>query len=440
MLPQEIIRKKRDGKKLNTDEISFFVKGITSGAISEGQIAAFAMAVFFNDMDMDERIALTTGMMNSGTVLDWKDLKLDGPVVDKHSTGGVGDKVSIMLAPIVAACGLYDPMISGRGLGHTGGTFDKLESIPGYTCIPDNALFRKAVKDVGCAIIGQTTDLAPADKRFYGIRDVTATVESISLITASILSKKLAAGLDGLVMDIKVGNGAFADSYEMAKELGESIVYVANGAGVKTTALITDMNEILGRTVGNAVEIAETVDYLKGINQDKRLHEVVMSLAGEMIAIGGKAVNMKEGMAIAQAALDSGRAAEKFAQMVSILGGPADFMDKSDSYLTKAKIVKPCYALTSGNISAVDTRAVGLAVVELGGGRKVPADSVEHSVGLTAVASLGEHVDSNRPLAQVHALSEADADKAISQVQKAFILSDRAGSLNPTIVERIALD
>lgn len=439
MLPQEIIRKKRDGAKLDAAEIAFFVGGITSGAVSEGQIAAFAMATFFNGMDMDERIALTTGMKNSGTVLDWRDLDLDGPIVDKHSTGGVGDKVSIMLVPIVAACGIYDPMISGKGLGHTGGTFDKLESIPGYNCVPDNALFRKTVKEVGCAIIGQTSDLAPADKRFYGIRDVTATVESIALITASILSKKLAAGLDGLVMDVKTGNGAFADSFEMAKELAESIVHVANGAGVKTTALITDMNEILGRTVGNAVEIRETVDYLKGINQDKRLHEVVMALAGEMIAVGGKAADMNEGIVLAQAALDDGRAAEKFAQMVASLGGPIDFMDKTDSYLSKTEVVKHCYALESGSVMGVDTREVGLAVVELGGGRKKPADDVDHSVGLTEVAALGDVVDANRPLAIVHALNEDAADKAIIQIQNAYRIGEGDIASNPTIVERIAV-
>lgn len=254
MLPQEIIRKKRDKQRLTPAEIEFFVEGIISGAVSEGQIAAFAMAVFFRGMDMTERVALTRAMMNSGTVLDWNALKLDGPIVDKHSTGGVGDKTSLILGPIMAACGCYVPMISGRGLGHTGGTLDKFDAIPGYQTAPDLDTFRRVVREAGCAIIGQTADLAPADRRFYAIRDVTSTVESVPLITASILSKKLAAGLQGLVMDVKTGSGAFAAELEMARELADSIVRVANGAGVKTSALITDMNQVLGRTAGNAVE------------------------------------------------------------------------------------------------------------------------------------------------------------------------------------------
>ena len=263
-LPQEIIRRKRDGNVLSDQEIALFVAGIADGSVSEGQIAALAMSVFFQGMNMDERIALTRNMVHSGDTMSWSDLDLNGPVLDKHSTGGVGDKVSLMLGPIIAACGGFVPMISGRGLGHTGGTLDKFDSIPGYNTAPDNDLFRRTVKELGCAIIGQTGNLAPADKRFYATRDVTATVESVPLITASILSKKLAEGLDGLVMDVKTGNGAFADSLPMAQELAESIVQVAIGFGVKTSALITDMNQVLGTTVGNGVEMVETVDYLTG--------------------------------------------------------------------------------------------------------------------------------------------------------------------------------
>ena len=256
-LPQELIRKKRDGLILNDIEIGFLVRGISDSSLTDAQLGAFAMAVFHNGMNMDERISLTQHMMHSGSVLQWQDLNLNGPVVDKHSTGGVGDKVSLMLAPIVAACGGYVPMISGRGLGHTGGTLDKLDSIPGYNATPDEAQFRNTVQQVGCAIIGQTAQLAPADQRFYATRDVTATVESISLITASILSKKLASGLDALVMDVKTGNGAFADTYSMAQELAQSIADVATGSGVPTRCLITDMNQVLGRSVGNAVEVHE---------------------------------------------------------------------------------------------------------------------------------------------------------------------------------------
>jgi len=310
MLPQEIVRRKRDGVTLSEAEIEFFVSGLADGSIGEGQVAAFAMAVFFRGMDMAERVALTRAMMRSGDQLSWRDTGLDGPVLDKHSTGGVGDKVSLMLAPIVAACGAFVPMISGRGLGHTGGTLDKLESIPGYTTQPDNDRFRQVVREVGCAIIGQTGNLAPADKRFYAIRDVTATVESIALITASILSKKLAAGLEGLAMDVKTGSGAFAADIGMARELADSIVQVANGAGVRTTALITDMNQVLGVTAGNAVEVREAVDYLTGSRRDPRLHAVTMALAGEMLATGRLAPDPTEGRTMAERVLASGRAAE----------------------------------------------------------------------------------------------------------------------------------
>ena len=424
-LPQEIIRKKRDGGVLTGDEIAFMVKGLADESISEGQIAAFAMAVFFRGMTMDERISLTREMTNSGDVLEWASLDLDGPVVDKHSTGGVGDKVSLMLAPIVAACGGYVPMISGRGLGHTGGTLDKLDSIPGYKTVPDNALFRRTVKDIGCAIIGQTASLAPADKRFYGIRDVTATVESVPLITASILSKKLAAGLEGLVMDVKTGSGAFADTMEMAEELARSIVDVANGAGLKTSALITDMNQVLGTHVGNGLEVLETVQFLTG-KQELRLKECVISLAAEMLHLGGLAGDVDEGRRKALAALDSGAAAEKFAAMVTALGGPADFMDKFEIHLPKAAVIKPCFAQAPGLVSVVDTRAVGVAVVGLGGGRRRASDAIDYGVGLSDVCAPGQSVGPDQPLAIVHAATDAAADQACAELQAAITLSGTA--------------
>ncbi len=291
MLPQEIIRRKRDGETLSAAEIDSFIAGLTSGAVTEGQAAAFAMAVFFKGMSLDERVALTRAMMRSGSVLDWREARLPGPILDKHSTGGVGDNVSLMLAPMLAACGAFTPMISGRGLGHTGGTLDKLDSIPGYVAQPDLALFRRTVAEAGCAIIGQTADLAPADKRLYAIRDVTATVESIALITASILSKKLAAGLQGLVMDVKTGSGAFMASLEGARELAQSLATVATGAGLPTTSLITDMNEPLASAAGNAVEVQNAVDYLTGAARDPRLHAVTIALGGELLALGGLAEN-----------------------------------------------------------------------------------------------------------------------------------------------------
>src|SRR5271155_1179915 len=255
MLPQEIIRAKRDGRALTSEEIGEFIAGLTSGAIGDGQVAAFAMAVFFRGMSIDERVHLTRAMTRSGEALDWSGADLPGPIVDKHSTGGIGDNVSLMLTPMLAACGAYVPMISGRGLGHTGGTLDKLDSIPGYVTQPEITRLRTVVAEVGCAIIGQTAELAPADKRLYAIRDVTATVESIALITASILSKKLAEGLQSLVMDVKTGNGAFMAEPARARELAQSLVEVGRGAGLRVTALLTDMNEVLGDSAGNALEV-----------------------------------------------------------------------------------------------------------------------------------------------------------------------------------------
>ncbi|MFN4116413.1 MAG: thymidine phosphorylase, partial [Inhella sp.] len=287
MLAQEIIRTKRQKGQLSVAQIQSFVQGLTDESWSEGQVAALAMAIFLNGMGRDEAVALTLAMRDSGRVMRWPDMP--GPIVDKHSTGGVGDKISLMLGPMIAACGGYVPMIAGRGLGHTGGTVDKLEALPGYQTRPDAAVFDRTVRELGVAIIGQTADLAPADKRFYATRDVTATVESVPLITASILSKKLSAGLQGLVMDVKVGNGAFADTPAMARELAESIVAVGNGAGMRTRALITDMNQVLGRTAGNALEVQEAIDYLIGRDREARQHEITLALCAQMLQIVGLA-------------------------------------------------------------------------------------------------------------------------------------------------------
>ena len=291
MFPQEIIRHKRNGQKLSKEEIDFFIKGVVNNDIADIQTAALTMAIFLNGFDKEETVALTLAMRDSGDVLKWN---LPAPVIDKHSTGGVGDKVSLMLAPILAACGGFVPMIAGRGLGHTGGTLDKLDSIVGYNTLSDNATFTKTVKDVGCAIIGQTGNLAPADKKIYAIRDVCGTVESIPLITASILSKKLAAGLEYLVMDLKCGSGAFMENLADAKALARSIVDVAQGAGTKTSAVITDMNSVLGYTVGNALEVKEAVEYLQGKNINRRLDEVTKALCEELLVACGLCSNQKE--------------------------------------------------------------------------------------------------------------------------------------------------
>ena len=440
MLPQEIIRRKRDGQALDPAEIEFLVQGMTDGSIGEGQIAAFAMAVFFRGMTMDERVALTRAMTRSGTTLRWGDLDFAGPVLDKHSTGGVGDKISLMLAPVVAACGGVVPMISGRGLGHTGGTLDKLDAIPGYSTAPDITLFRQVVTEAGCAIIGQTDDLAPADRRLYAIRDVTATVESLPLITASILSKKLAAGLGGLVMDVKTGSGAFAASREDARDLAESIVAVANGAGLPTTALITDMDQVLGHTAGNALEVAEAVSYLRG-ERDPRTHELVLALASEMLVLGGLADDLAVGRDRAEKALASGAAAAHFARMVAGLGGPADFMERSNHYLPAAPVVVACPAARDGYVVGMDTRALGVAVIDLGGGRRAAGDRIDHRVGLSRVCHVGDAVARGQPLAMIHAADKIAADAATIAVQSAIYIDDTPPAASDAMVlERIAKD
>jgi thymidine phosphorylase len=430
-LPQEVIVRKRDGEVLTRGEIGQFISGLTDGSISHAQAAAFAMAVFFRDMNLTERVALTEAMRDSGTVLDWSDL--DGPVVDKHSTGGVGDNVSLMLAPILAACGVYVPMISGRGLGHTGGTLDKFDSIPGYTTQPDNALFRKVTHEAGCAIIGQTADLAPADKILYSIRDVTGTVENVSLITASILSKKLAAGLGALILDVKTGSGAFMPTLDRSRELAESLVSVANGAGTKTAALITDMNEPLASAAGNALEIRNAVDFLTGKHQDPRLLEVTLALSAAALELTGYKGDARKAC---EDALSSGKATVHFARMVTLLGGPADFVERMDVHLKPAPVVRDIFAPTEGAISAIDTRGVGMAVVALGGGRRMPTDKIDHAVGFDRLLGLGTTADAHTPLARLHARDEASAADATARLIAAYQLGGIPPH-HPLIAERI---
>lgn len=436
MLPQEVIAKKRDKQKLSVEEIKGFIAGVPSEEVSEGQIASFAMAVFLNGMERDEVVALTQAMRDSGDVLNWDDL--NGPVVDKHSTGGVGDNVSLMLAPAIAACGAYNPMISGRGLGHTGGTLDKFDSIPGYQTQPDNVLFHKVVKQVGCAIIGQTGNLAPADKRIYSIRDVTATVESVPLITASILSKKLAAGLDGLTLDVKVGSGAFMDSLEKARELATSLVEVANGAGVKTTALLTDMDHPLASCAGNAVEVQNAVDFLTGKKIDKDLWDVCIATGAEMLLAAKLVKDVDEGATKMVAAYQSGKATEKFGQMVAALGGPNDFVEKASTYLKIAKhhiVVHAADKKFAGNL-AFDTRQIGMAVIELGGGRTRPQDPIDHSVGITNIA--GRNWDGASPICEIFARDEATANKAKARILAAMQSGEGARyHSSGSIIERI---
>ncbi len=439
-LPQEIIRKKRDGEVLSAEEINFFIQGVAKDTVSEGQIAAFAMATYFNDMNMAERTALTCAMRDSGMVIDWSHMNFDGPIVDKHSTGGVGDVTSLMLGPMVAACGGYVPMISGRGLGHTGGTLDKLESIAGYNIMPSNELFGQVTKNAGVAIIGQTGNLAPADKRVYATRDVTATVDDISLITASILSKKLAAGLDSLVMDVKVGSGAFMPTYEKSEELAESIVAVANAAGTKTTAMLTDMNQVLASSAGNALEVREAIRFLTGEYRNPRLYEVTMSLCAEMLVISNLASDKVAAREKLQAVLDNGRAAECFGKMVAGLGGPNDIIENYDSHLETAQIIKPVYADGSGFVSAMDTRKIGMAVVGMGGGRRVASDSIDYAVGFSDVIRLGETSDSSTPIAMIHARDEAQWQQAADELKAAVVIGEQKPTSTPEIYRQVRLE
>ncbi len=436
-IAQEFIRTKRDNKPLSKEMIDDFIKGVMDETVTNEHISAFAMAVFFNSLDMDERTFLTQAMRDSGNVLQWDNL--NGPVVDKHSTGGVGDVVSLMLGPILSACGAYVPMISGRGLGHTGGTLDKFESIIGYNVTPDDQLFAKVVKECGVAIIGQTSSLAPADKRIYSIRDTTSTVESVAMISSSILAKKLAEGLDALCLDVKVGSGAFMPTYEKSKELAQSIVTIANKAGVKCEAVLTDMNQVLASTAGNAVEVFEAVEYLMNKNINPRLHAVTKALCSSSLVIAGLYKTEEQAGKKVEEVLKNGKALEIFSKMVNMLGGPLDFVEKYDTYLTKAPIIRPIYAQQTGIVESMNTIEIGMAVVGLGGGRMKPSDKIDHSVGFSQMIKLGEKVDSQTPIAFVHAKDEDTFKFAEQKVLNALKIGDKAPKIQE-IYETVTYD
>ena len=428
-IPQEFIRKKRDNIILQKEEINEFIKGVCDGSVANEHNSAFAMAVYFNGMNLEERTELTIAMKNSGNTLKWDGF--DAPIVDKHSTGGVGDMVSLMLGPLLATFGLYIPMISGRGLGHTGGTLDKLESIPNYNVLPSDELFRQTVKECGIAIIGQTSSLAPADKRIYSIRDTTATVESIAMISASILAKKLAEGIDTLVMDVKVGSGAFMPTYDLSKQLAQSIVDIANNAGVKTKAILTDMNQCLAYNAGNALEIEETVLYLQNIRKNPRLHEVTMSLCEVVLIDNNIAKDKKEARAKLEENLCNGKALEVFSKMVHKLGGPSNFCENHKKYLKKANIIEDIYAPKEGIIESMDVIKMGMSIVSLGGGRIKSSDVIDHSVGLENIIALGEKVDKNQVIATIHAKDRDSFNEAKQRVLKAITI----GQNKPEIKE-----
>jgi thymidine phosphorylase len=434
MLPAEVIRRKRDGATLSADEIGFLVTGIADGGLSDAQVGALAMAMFIRGMEGEERVALTTSMRDSGSVLAWD---LDRPVVDKHSTGGVGDKVSLILAPVLAALGGAVPMISGRGLGHTGGTLDKLDSIPGYVSTPSTEVLRRVVREAGCAIVGQTGDLAPADRRLYAVRDATATVESIPLIVASILSKKLAAGLQTLVLDVKTGSGAFMAAREDAEALARALVDVAVGAGLPTVALLTDMDEVLGTTAGNALEVRESIDVLTGAAREPRLLEVTVALSAAALVKCGLAADDASAREDVMRVLDDGSAAERFGAMVAALGGPADLLEDPGAHLAPAAVSRPVAPERPGHVAAMDARAVGLVVTALGGNRRREDDTIDPAVGLSQVAPIGAQVGPDRPLAIVHARGDASAEEAAKALLSAVQVSPEPPAARPVIITRV---
>ena len=436
MIPQEIIRKKRDKFSLSEDEVNLFVRGLTDNSFSDSQIAAMSMAIFQNGMTAEETVWMTHAMKNSGDTLEWQDIIDSNLVCDKHSTGGVGDKTSLLLAPILAACDLYVPMISGRGLGHTGGTLDKFDSIPGYNTKPDIGVFKKVVKDVGCAIIGQTSNLAPADKKLYSIRDIVGTVESLPLITSSILSKKIASGLKTLVLDVKVGNGSFNYTLEIAQNLAHSLVSVAKGAGLHCEAILTDMNEVLGTSAGHSVEIKECIKYLTSNKRDFRLEIITNELISSILMIINK-ISKKEAILKINKALDSGKAAEKFEMMVNALGGSRSFLSTYEVELSHNMYAEDINLGKNGWIKEIKTRELGLLLIELGGGRKQADDKINYHVGYENVLGVGSVIETSTPAIKVLAKSKDDFDRVKELIKNCFIVSDYEVKKSPNIYEVI---
>ena len=436
MIPQEIIRKKRDKLSLTEEEIKLFVNGLTDNSFSDVQIAAMSMAIFQNGMTAEETIWMTHAMKNSGDTLEWQGIVDSDLVCDKHSTGGVGDKTSLILAPILAACDLFVPMISGRGLGHTGGTLDKFDSIPGYNTKPDIDVFRQVVKDVGCAIIGQTSNLNPADKKLYSIRDTVGTVESLPLITSSILSKKIASGLKTLVLDVKVGNGSFNSTLEIAQNLARSLVNVAKGAGLECEAILTDMNQVLGKSAGHSLEVKECIEYLVSNKRDSQLEIVTNELISSILMMIKK-ITKEESIKQINTVLDNGKAAEKFERMIHALGGSKSFLNTYEKELSNNMYVKDINLGKQGWIKEIKTRELGLLLIELGGGRKQVDDKINYHVGYDNVFGVGESIDESTPVIKVSANSKEDFDKVKNSIINCFVVSDQEVKKSQNIYEVI---
>ena len=429
-----ILAKLRHDETLSDEELAWAARALADQTLSDAQVGAFAMGVCRNGLTPEVRVALTQAMCASGNVLSWD---LDKPVLDKHSTGGVGDCVSLVLAPALAACGAYVPMISGRGLGHTGGTLDKLEAISGVGVMLDEGRLRHVVGQVGCAIVGATADIAPADKRLYAVRDVTSTVDSLDLITASILSKKLAAGLEGLVLDVKVGSGAFMKNAAAARDLAQALVGTANAAGCPTRAVISDMSQPLVPSLGNALEVAEVMRVLRG-EDGGPIVELCATLGGVLLSGAKLAKDAEAGAAMIRSAIAQGRAAERFGAMIAALGGPVRFVEDWQRFLPEATMVREVTAREAGVVQAIDGEALGLAVVALGAGRVVERDVIDPAVGLSRLVRLGEKIAKGQPLAVIHAARPQQADRVVEAVRGAITLGAGAVQVPDLIVEHIS--
>lgn len=433
MLPQWIIEKKRNGESLTDDEVAFFITGYTTGSIPDYQMAALAMAIYFTGMTASEISAMTRGMMHSGKVVDTS--RIPAPKIDKHSTGGVGDKLSIPLAALVASCGVVVPMISGRGLGITGGTLDKLESIPGFRIALDEAEFLNVLEACGCSMIGQTEELVPADRKLYALRDVTATVPSIPLIVSSIMSKKLAEGIDGLVLDVKCGSGAFMKTPDEARRLARGLVEVGRAMGKKVTALITAMDQPLGRTVGNALEMVEAIAILRGEGPADSAG-LTLRLAAEMLVLAGVASSCDAALLVLESKLRSGEALSRFRKMVQLQGGRTDVIDDPRRFaVAPQRRVYP--APEAGIILGVDAGKIGRASLVLGAGRRVTADTIDHAAGLADLMKVGEPVAKDQPLVVLHAASTRHLDEAWPLVREAFTIGEGPVPPAPLVLEHL---
>lgn len=434
MLPQWIIEKKRDGHPLSADEIRAFLQGYATEQIPDYQMAALAMAVYFRGMTFDEVAVLTDAMMRSGQVIDTSGIRC--PKVDKHSTGGIGDKVSLILAPLVACCGIVVPMIAGRGLGITGGTLDKLESIPGYRASLSGDEFLSVLDKCGCSIIGQTAELAPADKKLYALRDVTGTVPSIPLIASSIMSKKLAAGIDALVLDVKCGAGAFMKSVKDARELARTMVEIGRRMNKPVAALVTDMNQPLGNAAGNAVEVAEAIRALRG-NGPADLMELTLELGATMLILAGIVPDAAAARVILANHIKSGAAFRKFKEMVFLHGGSVEALD-DPAQLPRAGFSMEYPAPVGGHVVEANAERIGKACVILGAGRKRVEDAVDHAAGITGLVKIGDRVERRQPLLTMHAGSRERLDDALALLDAAFKFAPCPPSLPPLIIERIS--